>query len=262
MELFRNGDLCIQRCQKGKVMNSQKHSSNPDSAPVFSVVIPCYNEEAGLSELIARCEFVAKQGNGEFILVNNGSTDNTDAVLKQLLDNNKYVRYVTVAVNRGYGFGITEGLNAANAPIIGWTHADLQTDPADVLRAIPIFMNSKSDLFVKGRRYGRPFADRVFTAGMSVFETLLLGKKLSDINAQPTLFSSQLLESWGNPPSDFSLDLFAFAKAKKAKIRIIRFPVIFAERKYGASSWNVDFRAKWKFIKRTLAYSFSLRKKI
>lgn len=243
-------------------MNSREQSKKTHKAPVFSVVIPCYNEEAGLSELIARCEFVAKQGNGEFILVNNGSSDNTEAVLKRLLDKNEYVRYVTVPVNQGYGFGITEGLNATKATIIGWTHADLQTDPADVLRAIPIFLNSKSDLFVKGRRYGRPFADRVFTAGMSVFETLLLGNKLSDINAQPTLFNSQLMETWGNPPSDFSLDLFAFAKAKKAKFRIIRFPVIFAERKYGASSWNVDFRAKWKFIKRTLAYSFSLRRKI
>lgn len=243
-------------------MNSQKQVVGVSAAPTFSVVIPCFNEQAGLPELIARCEFVARQGNGEFILVNNGSSDQSAALLKKLLHNNNYVRYVTVPVNKGYGFGITEGLSAAKAPIIGWTHADLQTDPADVLRAMPIFMNSQGDLFVKGRRYGRPLSDRVFTAGMSVFETLLLGKKLSDINAQPTLFSSALMESWGNPPTDFSLDLFAFAKAKKQKFGIVRFPVIFAERKYGSSSWNVDFRSKWKFIKRTLAYSFSLRKKI
>ena len=243
-------------------MTTQKQTAVVRARPTFSVVIPCYNEAAGLPELIARCEFVAKQGNGEFILVNNGSSDNSANLLKKLLHKNDFVRYVTVPVNKGYGFGITEGLNAAKAPIIGWTHADLQTDPADVLRAIPIFANSKQDLFVKGRRYGRPLADRVFTAGMSVFETLLLGKRLSDINAQPTLFTSTLMNSWGTPPTDFSLDLFAFAKAKKAKLGIIRFPVIFAERKYGSSSWNVDFKAKWKFIKRTLAYSFSLRNKI
>lgn len=243
-------------------MNSQQQKVGVRATPTFSVVIPCYNEEAGLSELIARCEFAAKQGSGEFILVNNGSTDNTALLLKKLLHDNKYVRYITVPVNQGYGYGITSGLSAAKAPIVGWTHADLQTDPADVLRAIPIFMNSSRDLFVKGRRFGRPLADRVFTAGMSVFETLLLGKRLSDINAQPTLFSSEMMKSWGNPPTDFSLDLFVFAKAKQEKFGIVRFPVIFAERKYGSSSWNVDFKAKWKFIKRTLAYSFSLRKKI
>jgi glycosyltransferase involved in cell wall biosynthesis len=229
--------------------------------PLFSLVIPCYNEARGLPELIARCRYVAEHGLGEIILVDNGSTDDTEQILRSLLLNDSHVRWVSVEVNEGYGNGILAGLNIATAPIVGWTHADLQTDPADVLRVLPAFDSVPSRLFVKGRRFGRPAADRFFTAGMSIFESLLLGRRLNDINAQPTLFSRELLDLWGTPPKDFSLDLFAFVQARRSGFSIFRFPVIFAARRYGQSSWNVDFGAKWKFIIRTLNYSFRLRRK-
>jgi glycosyltransferase involved in cell wall biosynthesis len=232
------------------------------SDPTFSLVIPCYNEGPSLPELIARCSFVAEQARGEIILVDNGSTDDTKSILEKILHDAPFVRWTSIKVNQGYGNGILAGLKIARAPIVGWTHADLQTDPADILRALPAFASSPSPLFIKGRRFGRPFADRLFTAGMSAFESLLLGKRLSDINAQPTLFSKELMVLWGSPPKDFSLDLFAFVQARRNRFTVKRFPVIFASRRYGQSSWNVDFRAKWKFIKRTLSYSFALRKKI
>lgn len=234
-------------------------------APRFSLVVPCYNEAAGLPELARRCAYVAAEGHGEVILVDNGSTDDSAARLAELLGpadgpGRDGVRWVRVPVNQGYGFGITSGLAAASAPIVGWTHADLQTDPADVLRALPLFEDAGGPAFVKGRRYGRPMADRVFTAGMSVFETALLRRPLRDINAQPTLFSRELLDRWDTPPTDFSLDLFALYTAANAGFAVRRFPVVFASRKFGTSSWNTDFAAKRRFIRRTLDYSLNLRK--
>jgi glycosyltransferase involved in cell wall biosynthesis len=236
-------------------------------APAFSLVIPCFNESAGLPELIRRCAYVAAEGRGEVVLVDNGSSDRSAQVLEDLLgaegsDGRDGVRWIRVPVNQGYGFGITSGLAAARAAIVGWTHADLQTDPADVLRALPLFEDAGDRVLVKGRRYGRPVADRVFTAGMSTFETALLRRPLRDINAQPTLFSRELLDRWGTPPTDFSLDLFALWTAQELGFEIRRFPVIFAPRKFGTSSWNTDWSAKRRFIRRTLDYSLQLRKSL
>jgi glycosyltransferase involved in cell wall biosynthesis len=212
--------------------------------------------------------FVANETNGEVILVDNGSSDATATVLKDLLGaaatpgSAGSVVWVQVEVNQGYGFGILSGLAHASGPIVGWTHADLQTDPADVIRGIDNFAPDGRPTLVKGKRFARPVSDNVFTAGMSAFESLLLGTRLRDINAQPTLFSRELMDTWGEPPHDFSLDLFAMYRAKKSGFTITRFPVLFVSRKWGESSWNTNFGAKWKFIKRTLSYSFDLRRRL
>jgi glycosyltransferase involved in cell wall biosynthesis len=230
--------------------------------PTFSLVIPCYNESRALPELVLRARFTAEAGNGEVVLVDNGSTDATPEVVANLLRNgDDRVRSIRVEPNEGYGWGITSGLAVTRAPIVGWTHADLQTDPADALRAVAA-MEGADRVLVKGRRHGRPLADRVFTAGMSVFETALLRRRLTDINAQPTMFSRSLLEEWGTPPKDFALDLFAMYTAAERGYRIRRVPVVFAPRRYGTSSWNVDLAAKRKFIRRTVDFSLALRKQL
>jgi hypothetical protein len=104
--------------------------------------------------------------------------------------------------------------------------------------------------------------DVVFTIGMSLFETLLLGRRMWDINAQPTMFSRSFFETWTLPPDDFSLDLYAYYQAQKFGLKVYRFPVRFSERAHGVSHWNVDWAAKRKFIRRTVAFSLQLKKKI
>ena len=228
----------------------------------LSLVIPCYNEAANLPLLVDRIHDAFPDDAGiEVVLVDNGSTDTSPEVLAGLTEASPIVRSVRVAVNQGYGFGILSGLEAARGEILGWTHADMQTDPADALTGLALFGQAADPtrLFVKGRRVGRPIADRIFTGGMSVFETALMGCLLTDINAQPTMFHRRFHETWQDPPHDFSLDLFAFYRARRAGLTVERFPVTFGERAHGASHWNVDFRAKLKFIKRTADYSFRLR---
>ena len=140
----------------------------------------------------------------------------------------------------------------------------MQTDLGDIITAHKFFHNASESklLFVKGRRYGRPMMDVFFTFCMSIFETLLLNKMMGDINAQPTLFHKSFYLNWKNPPNDFSLDLFAYYNAKKIKLNVKRFPVLFSRRLYGVSSWNIGLFSKYNFIKRTLVYSFSLKKRI
>ncbi len=145
----------------------------------LSLIIPCYNEPANLPLLLERCRSLAGESNIEVILVDNGSTDNSPDVLTQLLPSYPHCRSVRVPVNQGYGYGILSGLRAAQGELLAWTHADIQTDPKDVLHDLAIFEQHKTkNLYVKGQRVKRPLADVFFTIGMSVFETLLLRTQL------------------------------------------------------------------------------------
>jgi glycosyltransferase involved in cell wall biosynthesis len=228
----------------------------------FSLVIPCYNEAANLPLLLGRCKEVTRCPDVEVILVDNGSTDNSPEVLLSLLPEYPGCRSIRVEKNQGYGFGILEGLRAAKGEILGWTHADMQTDPQDALRGLELFEQHGPDLFVKGRRYGRPLADVFFTVGMSAFETILLGRPMWEINAQPTMFSRAFFEKWHEPPYDFSLDLYAYYQAHRKRLATYRFPVLFGERAHGVSRWNVNWAAKRKFIIRTVSYSLQLKSRI
>jgi glycosyltransferase involved in cell wall biosynthesis len=231
-----------------------------------SLIIPCYNEAAGLETLVAACRTAELPSNVEVVLVDNGSTDTTPDVLAALLEKDPQIRAIRVEENQGYGFGILAGLKAAKGDILGWTHADLQTDPADMKAALAYFKTTPAEgeplsAFVKGSRFGRPLADVFFTIGMSFFEMLLLRRLFWDINAQPTVFSRDFFDTWEDPPHDFSLDLYAYYMAKKTGLKISRFPVYFGERQFGTSHWNIDLRSKYKFIRRTIDFSLELKKR-
>jgi len=229
----------------------------------LSLIIPCYNEAANLPLLLQRCASLGESHDIEIILVDNGSTDSSPEVLKNLLPNYPHCRSVSVPVNQGYGYGVLSGLRAATGELLAWTHADMQTDPMDVLRGLEIFnRHGSSNFYVKGRRIKRPLVDDFFTIGMSVFETLLLRARLWDINAQPNLFSRSFFESWENPPYDFSLDLYVYFTARSQGLPVFRFPVEFGERAHGVSHWNINWAAKIKFILRTIDFSFELKKRL
>jgi glycosyltransferase involved in cell wall biosynthesis len=228
----------------------------------ISLIIPCYNESKNLPSLIERCRQLDSEI-FEVIIVNNGSTDDTSKVLTSLM-NSKYpfIKSIKVEINKGYGHGILCGLRSSTGNIIGWTHADLQTDPLDSNQVKNLIKKYGENIFIKGQRYGRPISDVIFTIGMSVFESILLKKLLWDINAQPTFFPRNFFDEWDAPPDDFSLDLFAYYQAKKNNLKVIRFPVFFGKRLHGHSHWNIDLKSKWKFIKRTIQFSLTLRKRI
>ncbi len=229
----------------------------------LSIVIPCYNEANNIPLLLERFQKVIRGADIEVVMVDNGSSDETREILPKLLEKYPFAKTLRVEVNQGYGYGIIQGLRACSGDFIGWTHADMQTDPADVLKALAVIEKNGEDknIYVKGRRKGRPFFDRFFTGGMSLFETLFMGEKLSDVNAQPNVFGREFFETWQNPPKDFALDLYALYMARKKGMKVVRFPVLFPERLHGKSHWNNgSFKAKWKFIKRTIDFSVKLKK--
>ena len=230
----------------------------------LSIIVPCYNEANNIKLILERFNEVIKRDDIEVVLVNNGSTDNSKDVFASLIPTFKFARVLNIINNEGYGHGIVSGLKDAQGEFIGYTHADMQTDPSDVIKALEIIESQESpkDHYLKGDRKGRAFLDQIFTSGMSFFESLYLGKKLWDINAQPNIFHKSFFESLANTPKDFSLDLFFLYKAQIHNLKIIRFDVTFPERIHGESSWNTGLSSKWKFIKRTLEFSFKLKKEL
>lgn len=230
------------------------------AAPEFSIVVPCYNEAASLPSLLEAFRQAGAGASFELIVVDNGSSDGTAAELERLLPAYPFARSVKVEVNRGYGFGILSGLKAAVGPVVGWIHADLQFEPAAVFEAARRYKEAgNKKILVKGLRLGRPLTDRLFTAGMSVFETVLMGVFLRDINGQPTLFDRALLETWSAPPHDFSLDLYACVTARKAGFRTVRFGAENRARRHGVSSWNRGLGTRLALAWRTMAASLRLR---
>ena len=230
----------------------------------FSIILPCYNEEKNIPIILERFNNCIKTNDIELILVNNGSTDNSDEVMKKIVPKYGFAKTLKLEINQGYGYGITQGLNYAKGQFLCYTHADMQTDPKDVIKSLEIIkkLPNPENCFIKGDRKGRSLFDQFFTIGMSVFESTYLGIKLWDINAQPNLFHKSFFKKLYNIPKDFSLDLFMLYKAKKRGLNVVRFNVVFPPRIYGESSWNKGFASKWKFIKRTINFSFSLKQRL
>ncbi len=229
----------------------------------LSIIVPCYNEEKNIPGLLNAFDRVINRCDIELVLVNNGSTDGSEQILNQLSQNYEFARVHHVKKNQGYGFGIMSGLRIAKGDFMGWTHADLQTDPKDIFKALDIIEKKYDDknLYVKGDRKGRPIFDQFFTSGMSLFESLYMGKNLWDINAQPNIFHRSFYDIWqADAPNDFSLDLYVLYMAKHLDLTVERFHVTFPERQHGVSSWNNGLSDKWKFIKRTLEFSVELKK--
>jgi glycosyltransferase involved in cell wall biosynthesis len=226
----------------------------------YSLVIPCYNEAASINVLLDKINVLLQKKEVQVVLVNNGSIDDTHKVFHLYKPNKKNLKYIRLMNNKGYGYGIIQGLKATDGEIIGWTHADLQTNPLDFLKAIELIDDNFT--FVKGNRYGRTFLDYLLTFGMSVFESILFKKKMYDINAQPTVFSKNFFSSLPVPPNDFSLDLFFYFYAIHNDLSIKRFPVFFGARFAGSSSWNTGWLARFKFIRRTIQFSLRLKKEM
>ena len=153
-------------------------------------------------------------------------------------------------------------MKSAKGIYVGWTHADMQTDPYDLLRGLEIIESFSKDskVYVKGIRTGRGFLDNFYFRNVTFESALLLA--LLGYQCTPNIFHRDLLEFNDSSPDDFSFDLFYYFLALKKKYKLIRFKVEFNKRLFGKSKWNINWNSRLKFIKRTILYSFKLVKKI
>jgi glycosyltransferase involved in cell wall biosynthesis len=224
----------------------------------YSIIIPCFNEAPSIPILIEQISNLNKDNNIEFILVNNGSIDSTKEIFK--LDDTEGIVKMNLLENAGYGGGIKAGIKLAKGEYIGWMHADLQYSLSDSFKLLhQVGANKK---YIKGRRRGRSLFQNFISAHMSLFETLLFGHILYDINAQPTIFHKDMLSDMADAPNDFSIDLYSYVIAKKRKFKVARYKVTFKNRAFGKSTWNSGLKSILMMSVRTIKYSLALRKVI
>ena len=243
-------------------------SGGEAGSPRLALVLPCYNEADNLP-LLLEAYAAAHAATGlphDLVLVNNGSTDNSAAVLARELARPElaFARVVTVPVNQGFGHGTFAGLQAAaqgGASIIGFSHADMQYTPQDCFDAYHRLL-AEPDLtrvLVKGKRAPRGLSASLVTNTMAALASLVLLMPLTDINAQPKVFHRSHVARLIRPPAGFQFDLYVLYTARRAGLRVLTVPVTFGRRAHGQSKWAFSFLSRYRTIWATIVYIFQLR---
>ena len=230
----------------------------------LSIVIPCYNDEDNISSLFDNIANLKKMNdNLEIIVVDNGSTDQSlDKIKEHRLYREKLIKLVIVKKNIGYGNGIMSGVYKSTSKYISWCHADLQTPPKYAYDAFKKNFDKLENekIIIKGKRLNRDIFDQIFTFGMSTIASLLFGKKLTDINAQPKIFSRSFINFLNDPPSDFSLDIYLMVVALQNHYKIVEHPVTWDKRIAGEAKGGGSMKAKFRLIIQTLKCIIALKK--
>jgi len=230
----------------------------------FSLVLPCYNEEKNIPFL---CEEFLKlpfeNYKAELILVNNGSNDDTknqiNIAIKNNISENVVIKLVNLDKNEGYGGGISEGLKKADGEFIGWAHADLQTPLIDFLKLF-LKIKDKKNTLGKGFRINNRGFDGIVSRFHENLASLILGKKMSEINAQPKIFHRNLMKYFTNMPHKWTtLDTYVVFTCLKNNVELETIDVIFNTRKYGQSKWKNNFINFISHIIFNILYLFRLR---
>lgn len=228
----------------------------------YSIVIPCYNEAENLPTLINRIKDFSKKRDIEFILVENGSKDESYQLMRTLVSDLPFVKIVKIDTNQGYGYGLYQGIKRAAGNYIGWIHADMQLDVEDLAKFLDYIdsYKGKQKLFLKGIRHNRSFTDYVFTYLQGLFDSILYGMWLFDISAIPSFFDRSLLTEMKNVPNDFSIEIYIYVLVKKNVFCVKRLPVYLAKRKKGKSSWNTGFCSRIRQSIRIIRSSIKIKK--
>ena len=211
----------------------------------FSIVIPCYNEEENLPRLIETVQELAKGKDIEFILVENGSKDNSYEVMQSLTDGISYIKIVKVEINQGLGYGIHQGILHAQGDYIGWIHADMQTPVLDIEQLFHYLKNREGkNIMVKARRHNRSSIDYFFTNCMALYCSIFFRLFLYDIQAVPVIASRSLFYEMTDIPDGFAFDMFVYWQARRRNFNVKRVPVRIFKREKGCSSWNSGLKAR------------------
>jgi polyisoprenyl-phosphate glycosyltransferase len=227
----------------------------------LSLVLPCFNEGPNLPRLIEDYRAAFRNTDGvEIILVDNGSTDDTRQVV-EALRRDLLFQVVRLEKNAGYGGGIWAGLRSARGEAVGWSHADHQCPAEDVLRAFQSHLLSENPTtFVKGVRVNTRGVAGFFSILHSFCASMILGKRMWEINAQPKLFPRRLLDSLQAPPQGFEFDTYVYYVAVRQKYRVVTIPVEFLRRKHGKSNWSASASSRVRFMYGQFVYLLRLRR--
>ena len=219
----------------------------------LSIIIPAYNEEKSIFEIIER---VKKQKVYDFakeiIVVDDGSTDQTLDILKKITG----ITLMIHKKNMGKGRSIRTGLNIVTGDIVLVQDADLELDPKDYPEMIKPFIENKAEVVYGSRILGKklPHHPLYYTGGKLVtfVANILYGTQITDEPIGYKAFKTEILKELDLECERFEFCPEVTAKIAKRKIRIYEVPVSYNPRskKEGKKLGIKDgIEAVWTLIK-------------
>ena len=222
--------------------------------PFVTVVVPAFNEEASIIPCIRQLSEALQQVtyHHEIIVVNDGSTDKTLERAQSTRVNFPSIRTVDLGRNYGKTTALREGVKRAKGDLIAFFDADLQYDPADLVKLIGLAGNGAE--VVTGRRdYGAYGLSRTaFSKLYNKILRLVFQLDVADSNCGMKVLTRQV----ANPKSLFTYGLpLILPLVKTNGVRIIEVRVGLKKRQAGESKYfhNGSFMGGWKNI-RDIAY--------
>ena len=202
--------------------------------PRLSLVMPAFNEEATIARSLERC--LAQPFVLEVIVVDDGSTDKTVAILEAIDD--PRVRVIQHPSNRGKGAAIRTGITAATGDYVGIQDADLEYDPADLGKLLVPLDQGLADA-VYGSRFMSNDYHRVLYYWHSVGNRLLTTASnmltninLTDMETCYKVFRRELIQSIPLEEDRFGFEPEITVKLAKRNVRIYEVGISYAGRTY------------------------------
>jgi glycosyltransferase involved in cell wall biosynthesis len=203
--------------------------------PIYSIVIPAYNESARLGESLEKVlAYVHAQGwNAEVIVVNDGSRDNTAQIVRSFATKDPALRLVENPGNRGKGYSVRNGMLNARGKILLFSDADLSS-PIEEAPKLLQALEEGADIAI-GSRWLRaetqtqrqPLHRQLFGRIFNLMLRVTLGLKFKDTQcgfkafkkpAADAIFPLQKIERWGFDPEILFL-------ARKFGLQVKEIPV-------------------------------------
>lgn len=197
-----------------------------------SIVVPAYNEEEGISGLLEAVKALDLFEKYEFIIVDDGSSDQTAAVAKRYP-----VKVIRHSVNKGYGASLKTGVRRATTPLVITMDSDGQHDPAYIDTIVE--MLGEYDMVI-GERSATSFQVKSRKSGKWLIRKtgeMLVGQKLPDYNSGLRGFHrEQIYNILHLMPNGFSFSTTSTLAYLKEGYNIGTFPIEVVERVGRASS--------------------------
>ncbi len=206
----------------------------------ISVVIPCYNEEATLREIV---ETVLSQKlwedfTPELIIVDDCSTDSTADVLQDIVKQRPEIVTSRHTVNRGKGAALQTGFRLVTGDIVIIQDADLEYDPAEYHSLLDPILDGHADV-VFGSRFlgGRPhrvlfFWHMVANRGLTLLSNMTTNLNLTDMETCYKVFRSDIISNIDIQENRFGFEPEITAKIAKLKVPVYEVGISYYGRTY------------------------------
>jgi glycosyltransferase involved in cell wall biosynthesis len=233
---------------------TQPGAGVPATYRKLSVIVPVYNERNTVVEILRRMRAVDLPIDREFVVVDDGSTDGTRAVLTQLGDST--VKIVTHAQNRGKGAAIRTALEHVTGDLVLIQDADLEYDPDDWTKLLAPVLKGRA-VVVYGSRFTGEHRNMLFlhwagNRALSLVTNLLYNTTLSDMETCYKLFDRQVLAAITLKSERFDFEPEVTAKVLRQGVRIYEVPISYAGREFEEGkkiTWRDGFAALTALVK-------------